>query len=333
MSQQRFQIPLLAVFLPLALANLNYLSPAPNLPEYAVRSPPTLHARALPPPTPLTFTHGIASGDPHADTVILWTRAIPPGVDEYRHVYSSNSPKACVAWQISPTKDFANITDAGETVTTGDIDYTVKVDAQGLEPKTHYYYRFGSCGDGGESGDRGWSEVGRTKTLPAPDDPVQEGIKIAVYSCSNYAAGWFNVYGMSARKDSVDYVLHLGDYIYEFPTPTDNPERISRPLKEAISLRDYRLRHATHKTDPDLLHNHRMFPIIPIWDDHEREFLSPSVAITISALLLAVRVADPDSAGTSRERWLARWARFTEMADFRINPLAYPPPQRSPRVL
>lgn len=105
---------------------------------------------------------------------------------------------------MATTLEFNDILQSGQIETSGDVDYVVKVEATGLKPKTHYAYRFKTC-DGGKT-----SLIGRTKTLPAEDDEVKQGVKIAVYSCVNYVEGFFNVYGMSACKEFVDYVLHLG---------------------------------------------------------------------------------------------------------------------------
>lgn len=244
--------------------NINYLSPSINHPFYAVNPPSQqtlLRKRST--SGKIHFSHGIASGDPYSDSVVLWTRAVPDFVSGSAHKYSPSSPIACVNWEISTSSHFSNITNSGQTHTSGDVDYTVKIIADGLSPWTYYWYRFQSC-DGAVV-----SDVGRTKTLPAEDDPVNDGARLAIYSCSNYAEGFFNVFGMSARKDSVDFVLHLGDYIYEMPLPTNLKSRIPLPLKEVIQLRDYRLRFATHRTDADLLLSHAQFPWITIWDDHE----------------------------------------------------------------
>lgn len=303
--QQQLLLPLLCLCMCLCLCarlalaeNLNFRSPSTNHPTLEIPRPAAhLTKRSTPTITPLQFTHGVASGDPYDTSVILWTRAVPVGVDSTKHLYrgASASARVCVAWEISATEDFMSVVDGGETETSGEVDYTVKVEAKGLRPFTTYWYRFRACGApaGGEV-----SEVGRTKTIPAEDDEVPGGLRFAVYSCANYAEGYFNAYGNVARKDSVDYVLHLGyvytslslalsffpqtfffptilittpnsDYIYELPLPIILKERIPKPYKEAIQLRDYRLRIATYRTDDDLLLNHKLFPWIPVWDDHE----------------------------------------------------------------
>lgn len=129
-----------------------------------------------------------------------------------------------------------------------------------------YWYQFNVCGSDNKS------PLGRTKTTPEEDDDVTE-IGLAVYSCSNFPFGFFNAYGNAARKDSVDYVIHLGDYIYEYKNGDygygQSIGRVPLPDKEIFSLYDYRKRLATYRTDLDLLASHQTFPWVPVWDDHE----------------------------------------------------------------
>jgi alkaline phosphatase D len=159
-----------------------------------------------------------------------------------------------------------------------------QVETQNLKPYTTYYYQFSVCGSSNKS------PIGRTKTTPNADDDVTK-VSLAIYSCSNFPFGFFNAYGNTVRKasrylycfcakhslihfqDSVDYVVHLGDYIYEYKNGDygwgDSIGRISLPNKEILSLYDYRKRIATYRTDLDLLASHQQFPWIPVWDDHE----------------------------------------------------------------
>lgn len=174
-------------------------------------------------PSDLNFTHGVASGDPYSDSVILWTRISPqydsvddPGqvsgsVPLYSHgpAQTISTAPICVSYAVSLTEDFSNPVSSGRAYTSSDVDYTVKVEATGLQPFTRYYYQFSVCDSDNKS------PLGRTKTAPAVDDDVSQ-VNLAVYSCANYPFGFFNAYGNSARKESVDYVVHLGDYIYEW---------------------------------------------------------------------------------------------------------------------
>ncbi|KAI0868066.1 PhoD-like phosphatase [Hypoxylon argillaceum] len=266
--------------------NLNYLSPSRHhaslgvsINKIAKRTYATPHWS----PSQLNFTHGIASGDPSDDSVILWTRAAPTSDNDasnvtvsgyvplYDHsteeyVAASNAP-VCVDWEIGTSKDLKHVVDSGTVYTSSDIDYTIKVEAKKLKSFTTYYYQFSICNSNNKS------PVGRTKTIPSKTDNVSTPVKLAIYSCSNYPFGFFNAYGNVARKDSVDYVVHLGDYIYEYANGEygwgDAYDRIPLPNRDIYTLYDYRKRYATYRTDLDLLASHQSFPWIPVWDDHE----------------------------------------------------------------
>ncbi|KAL9111674.1 MAG: hypothetical protein Q9227_003948 [Pyrenula ochraceoflavens] len=177
----------------------------------------------------------------------------------------STSP-VCLNWRISTDKALSNPVDQGTLYTSSDIDYTAKVEAQRLSPYTTYYYQFSVC-DSSNS-----SPLGRTKTTPAASDKIS-AVNLAVYSCSNFPFGFFNAYGNPVRKDSVDYVIHLGDYIYEYKNGDygwgQSIGRIPLPDRTIFTLYDYRKRHATYRTDLDLLASHQNYPWIPVWDDHE----------------------------------------------------------------
>ena len=210
--------------------------------------------------SPLSFVHGVASGDPYADSVILWTRITPPqgaaeGID--------------VSWEISRSPGFeaAAIVDSGLFSTSADRDWTVKVEADGLNADTPYYYRF-------RAGDA-VSMVGQTKTLPVGGDPV----RLAVFSCANFpAADTFAAYGRAAAINAVnpyDALVHLGDYIYEYgPGGYGEAENAAGsrgflPNREIVSLDDYRQRYAQYHTDANLQAVRAAAPLIAIWDDHE----------------------------------------------------------------
>ncbi|MGZ5801396.1 MAG: alkaline phosphatase D family protein, partial [Burkholderiaceae bacterium] len=207
-------------------------------------------------PVTASFLHGVASGDPLTDRIILWTRVTPHDPDEDRDVI--------VHWQIALDKNMQNIVVMGDITTGPDHDYTVKVDAAGLQAGKIYFYRF--------SAGTAHSPIGRTKTLPSTDAAQ---IKLAVFSCSNYPAGYFNVYADAAKQDSLDAALHIGDYIYEYESTgyaCDHAKelgRISDPENLLLVLNDYRRRYAQYRTDPDLQAVHAHLPFIPVWDDHE----------------------------------------------------------------
>jgi alkaline phosphatase D len=201
----------------------------------------------------VSFQHGVASGDPLQDRVLLWTRITTRGNDGIAY-----------RWSLDPA-DGKGGGKRGTGMTGPDRDFTVKVDAVNLEPGRAYTFHFEA---GGVT-----SPVGRTHTLP------EGGIKdvvLAVCTCALYPNGYFNAYGAIARLPRVDAVVHLGDYIYEYGGPgsygMDSPvaaERPHDPPHECLSLADYRRRHAQYKTDPQLQAAHARAPWIVVWDDHE----------------------------------------------------------------
>ena len=197
------------------------------------------------------FAHGIASGDPLTDRVILWTR-----IDGFV------TGTVDVRWAVAADQRFTRTVASGTVRTHAERDYTVKVDAGGLEPGNTYYYRFQA---GGER-----SPIGRTRTLPSRG---VRHLRFAVVSCSNYPYGFFNVYGRVAARHDLDAVLHLGDYIYEFEEGRYGEGkkigRVPDPVHETVTLDDYRRRYAIYHTDPDLQEAHRQHPFITVWDDHE----------------------------------------------------------------
>ncbi|MBO6505948.1 MAG: alkaline phosphatase D family protein [Kordiimonadaceae bacterium] len=204
---------------------------------------------------PVSFTHGVASGDPLQDRVILWTRVAP----------SDNTARNLqIEWQVSADKEFANVIASGGGSSGPASDFTFKTDASGLKADRTYYYRFTCEGV--------TSETGRTRTLAASGtDPLS----LAVVSCSNYPQGFFHVYKEIAKRD-VAMVLHLGDYLYEYPAGGYSNERMTGefgrkvdPKGEVIALDDYRRRYALYRTDPDLQAVHAAHPFVCVWDDHE----------------------------------------------------------------
>lgn len=200
------------------------------------------------------FRHGVASGDPLADRVILWTHLTPeqPG-------------PLSVDWAIAQDPGMNRVVASGTTDTGPQRDYTVKIDPEGLSPDTTYYYQFAV--------DDARSPIGRTRTLPV--GPV-ERLRFAVLSCASYPHGFFNAYRRVAERGDLNAVIHLGDYIYEYGNAPGQygadvqaGGRMYLPDNEILSLEDYRTRHALYKLDPDLQAMHQQHPIIAVWDDHE----------------------------------------------------------------
>ncbi|MFD8802820.1 alkaline phosphatase D family protein [Streptomyces atroolivaceus] len=208
------------------------------------------------------FLHGVASGDPLPDGILLWTRVTPAPDAVPGSGLGADTP---VAWEIAEDRDFTRIAARGTAVARAASDHTVKADVRGLRPATAYWFRF-------SAGSTVLSPVGRTRTAPAAGAAVP-GIRFGVVSCANWEAGWFSPYRHLAARADLDAVLHLGDYIYEYASgsyPTqDTVVRPHAPLHETRTLADYRLRHATYKTDTDLQALHAAHPVIAIWDDHE----------------------------------------------------------------
>ncbi|MGW7347298.1 alkaline phosphatase D family protein [Streptomyces sp. NPDC054854] len=218
---------------------------------------PAAHAAEAAP----TFPHGVASGDPLPDGVLLWTRVTPtpeavPG--------SGLGPATAVGWEVAEDKAFSRVVAAGTVTATTASDHTVKVDVRGLRPHTPYWYRF--------TAGTGLSPVGRTLTAPAVDTTTA-GVRFGVVSCANWEAGYFSAYRHLAARAGLDAILHLGDYIYEYPSG-GYPEakytvRAHEPRHEIVTLADYRTRHGKYKTDADLQALHAAHAIVAIWDDHE----------------------------------------------------------------
>ncbi|MEV0941302.1 alkaline phosphatase D family protein [Micromonospora wenchangensis] len=207
------------------------------------------------------FRHGVASGDPLPDGILLWTRVTPvaealPG--------SGLGPDVDVRWQVAADPDFATVTAQGVTPTGPARDHTVKVAVTGLAPATTYWYRFGH-GDA-------WSPTGRTMTAPAVDAAIDR-LRLGVVSCANWEAGHFAAYRRLADRGDLNLVVHLGDYLYEYGTGEfDAGGTVVRPVvpeHETLTLADYRVRHALYKTDPGLQALHAALPWVITWDDHE----------------------------------------------------------------
>ncbi|MFI9805244.1 alkaline phosphatase D family protein [Streptomyces sp. NPDC052301] len=208
-----------------------------------------------------SFLHGVASGDPLPDGILLWTRVTPtaeaiPG--------SGLGPDTEVSWVVAKDKAFTTVVAKGSTTATATSDHTVKADIRGLEPATDYWFRFSAGGTD--------SPVARTRTAPAANADVS-GLRFGVVSCANWEGGYFSAYRHLAARNDLDGWLHLGDYIYEYKSgeyaARGTVVRPHAPANEIITLADYRTRHAKYKTDPDLQALHLKAPVIAIWDDHE----------------------------------------------------------------
>ncbi|PZF83718.1 alkaline phosphatase D family protein [Jiangella anatolica] len=209
---------------------------------------------------PLTanpFTLGVASGDPWADSVVLWTRL---AIDPHAESGLGGMPDRdlVVQWQIAADERFGQVVRAGTTTARSADAHSVHVEAGDLRPGTEYFYRFRT--------ERHLSPVGRTITMPAPG--TMPDLTMCFASCADYGDGYFTAYRRLA-EDHPDLVLHLGDYIYEYPANSGDIRAVLGP--EIRTLAQYRQRYAQYKADPDLQLAHATAPWLVIWDDHEIE--------------------------------------------------------------
>lgn len=200
------------------------------------------------------FTHGVASGEPRSDRVMLWTRYVPARGDA-----------ALIGYEVAEDPGFGRVVAKGDVPVSGETDFCAKATVTGLVPGRWYYYRFTGA-------DHSRSMMGRTRTLP---EGRTHGFRIAAFSCANKPFGWFNAYAHAAARNDIDLVVFLGDYAYEYPRgdyPSAQQSVAGRPIEpegETYQLDGYRARYASYRADPDLQRLHQMFPCLAIWDDHE----------------------------------------------------------------
>ncbi len=199
------------------------------------------------------FYHGVSSGDPLEDRVIIWTRVTPDNL---------SVSAVTGTWEVASDINMTKVVKSGDFTTNSSKDFTVKIDVVGLSAQTYYYYQFTTNGVS--------SPVGRTKTAPSK---TETNARFGVVSCANLEGGFFNVYKAMNEKNDLDAVICLGDYIYEYETggysPNPNTQRFWEPKTETTTLSDYRARYSVYRLDPDLRRNHQLFPWICVWDDHE----------------------------------------------------------------
>ncbi len=203
--------------------------------------------------TPSVFQHGLASGDPLEDRVILWTRV------------TCSDDIVPVDYEVATDAAFSAIVTCGQVLASSAGDHTVHADATGLAPDSRYFFRFHALGQ--------TSPSGRTRTLPGVG---VTHLRFAQTSCCKFNAGFFNAYGALAARDDIQFLLHLGDYIYEAsntPTAGQTPGadigRPFEPLHECKTLADYRCRYNQYHRDSDLQAMHAALPLIATVDDHE----------------------------------------------------------------
>ncbi|PFH50642.1 hypothetical protein AMATHDRAFT_3720 [Amanita thiersii Skay4041] len=210
----------------------------------------------------VNFTNSVASGDPFDTSIILWTRAVPVSPAGSTSLPDQSVP-VCVNFRISTSQDFSNVADSGAIFTSYDIDFTAKVEATGLKPDTKYFYQFSDCADSTIM-----SPVGTTRTIASPNTPADKvnggkPMTLAVFSCSQFQAGFFNAYGFAAQNAKPDIFVHLGDYMYEGL----GGAQIGREVlgRELATIHDYRQRLNQYRSDSNLLLAHQSGPWITVW--------------------------------------------------------------------
>ncbi|PZS24576.1 MAG: alkaline phosphatase [Pseudonocardiales bacterium] len=256
------------------------------------------------------FGYGVASGDPTADAIVIWTRATPPVLHVGDLVATPGSGRGApmrVNWEMARDERFHSVVRRGHVWTDAASDHTVKVDVDGLRTYTRYWYRFSAKGE--------TSPVGRTQT--APDDRHRvHALRFGLVSCSNYTGGYFGAYRALGERGDIDFVLHVGDYIYEYGNGADRygpvslvGKRDAVPPTETIDLQGYRLRHALHKADPDTQLAHRRHPWITIFDDHE---------VANNAWATGAENHTPGVEGDFAKRRRAAYEAYLEWMPFRL---------------
>jgi alkaline phosphatase D len=214
------------------------------------------------PSGPGPFQLGVASGDPLADSVILWTRLLRDPFD----ARSMSRASVLVRWEVAHDERFRQPARSGFTLARPDLAHSVHVDVRGLEPARDYFYRFTALGER--------SVVGRTRTAPAKWTSPDR-LRFGIVNCQDFQNGYWPAYSGLAQED-LDVVFHLGDYIYEYDPHSAFPDRQhvapqTPGLDQLSTLDDYRSRHAQYKSDPALQAAHGAFPWVVTWDDHETE--------------------------------------------------------------
>ncbi|WP_026909423.1 alkaline phosphatase D family protein [Patulibacter minatonensis] len=200
------------------------------------------------------FVAGVASGEPAADSIVLWTRIALDSLG--RDAVKGQVP---VTWELAEDQNLTRIVARGVQTATKADGHSVHVEVPKLKPGREYWYRFYANGEA--------SALGRTRTAPAVG-ASPNSLRFCLASCSNWEAGYFTAYKRIADDDPW-FVVHVGDYIYEGGPGTTGVRQHSNA--EPMDLPSYRERHSQYNSDPDLLEMRRLFPLVPTPDDHEVE--------------------------------------------------------------
>lgn len=270
------RFPFIALICALPLLAFAQIEPQPSRPDWA------------------PFLHGVASGDPLTDRVIIWTHVTPD---------SGSTGSITVDWKVATDVALSNVVQSGSTTTDASVDYTVKVDVTGLASGTTYYYEFTAL--------ERPSLTGRTKTAPANSE--SNHLKFGVISCASFQDGYFNAYEALAQLNDLDAVIHVGDYIYENYRATGGlaEERPMAPPNRLTTLSDYRMRYASYRLDTNLIRMHQQHPMLAVWDDHE---------FSDNVYRDGAGSHDPDRDGPWEARKAAAKQAYFEWMPIRINP-------------
>jgi alkaline phosphatase D len=206
------------------------------------------------------FRLGVASGDPTATGVVLWTRLAP---EPFSPDGGMGDRRVPVQWQVARDESFRRVVREGVTWALPQLAHSVHVEVEGLTPDREWFYRFRYRQD--------LSPTGRTRTTPA-SGAAGGALAFAFVSCQAWTDGYYPSYRHMASED-LDLVLHLGDYVYEGGIARDGGNRgtaTSDVLRQAPrDLPRWRMQYALYKSDPDLQLAHARFPWMVTWDDHE----------------------------------------------------------------
>lgn len=248
------------------------------------------------------FEHGVASGDPLPQGVVIWTRISTETAPE--EAPETDDPLS-VWWEVALDEAFEQRVAQGTVRTSPDRDFTVKVDVDGLVWGRSYFYRFFAQGR--------QSSVGRTRLAPLGDEVSQ--LRFGVCSCANYGFGYFHGFRHMAERADLDAILHVGDYTYEYENGVypsfEEQLRPVEPANETVTLEDYRVRLSLYRRDPDLQECHRQHPFIVVWDDHES---------ANNSWMNGAENHDPETEGPWEERLAAARQAFFEWIPIREDP-------------
>jgi alkaline phosphatase D len=202
------------------------------------------------------FTLGVCSGDPGDDGFVLWTRLAPDPLEG-----GGMGPEPVdVLWEVATDPDLDNVVQAGLVTAFAEHGHAVRVNVRGLASDAWFYYRFSALGE--------QSRIGRSRTFPSPLDGGVGRMRFALASCQNYEDGFYAAHRDMVAQD-LDFVLHVGDYIYEYAASPNVPQARRHIGAECETVADYRNRYALYRLDPNLQDAHAAYPFIVTWDDHE----------------------------------------------------------------